>query len=137
MTKEQLDAYRSKKAEIRELEDKLRELPGNESLIGNSVILDYRRGYPQPQSVVGYDHDLGQRRRENWERRIEILRKEVAEVEDWIEAIPDSLTRRIFRMYYCDGVKQHKIAKKLHLSQSVVSEKMSNFLNSDKIDKKV
>ena len=137
MDREQLDTYQSKKAEIQELEAKLRELPGSESLIGNSVILDYRRGYPQPQSVVGFDYDLERRRRENWERRIKILRTEVAEVEDWIEAIPDSLTRRIFRMYYCEGLKQSKIAKKVHLSQSVVSEKMSIFLNSDKIDKKV
>ena len=133
MDREQLDTYQSKKAEIQELEAKLRELPGSESLIGNSVILDYRRGYPQPQSVVGFDYDLERRRRENWERRIKILRTEVAEV----EAIPDSLTRRIFRMYYCEGLKQSKIAKKVHLSQSVVSEKMSIFLNSDKIDRKV
>ena len=127
MTKEQLDAYRSKKAEIQELEDKLRDLPGSESLIGNSVVLDYRRGYPQPQSVVGYDYDLEQRRRERWEKRLGILRAEVAEVEDWIEAIPDSLTRRIFRMYYCEGLKQSKIAKKVHLSQAAVSKKISGF----------
>lgn len=137
MTKEQLDAYQSKKAEIQELEAKLKDLPGSESMIGNSVVMDYRRGYPQPQSVVGYDYDLEQRRRERWEKRLEILRSEVTEVEDWIEAIPDSLTRRIFRMYYCEGMKQSKIAKKVHLSQSVVSEKMSIFLNSDKIDRKV
>ena len=137
MTKEQLDAYQSKKAEIQELEDKLRELPGNESLIGNSVILDYRRGYPQPQSVVGYDHDLEWRWRENWERRIEILRTEVAEVEDWIEAIPDSLTRRIFRMYYCEGLKQGKVAKKVHLSQAAVSKKISDLDKWNKNNKKV
>lgn len=137
MTREKLEAYRSNLDEIKELEAKLRDLPGNESLIGNSVVMDYRRGYPQPQSVVGYDYDLERRRKERWEKRLEILRAEVTEVEDWIEAIPDSLTRRIFRMYYCEGMKQGKIAKKVHLSQSVVSEKMSSFLNSDKIDKKV
>lgn len=127
MTKEQLDTYQSKKAEIQELEAKLRDLPGSESLIGNSVVLDYRRGYPQPQSVVGYDYDLEQRRRERWEKRLGELRAEVDEVEDWIEAIPDSLTRRIFRMYYCEGMKQGKIAKKVHLSQAAVSKKISGF----------
>lgn len=137
MEKAKLESYQSKKAEIQELETKLRELPGNEILIGNSVILDYRRGYPQPQSVVGYDHDLERRRRENWERRIEILRAEVAEVEDWIEAIPDSLTRRIFRMYYCDGVKQHKIAKRVHMSQAAVSKKISDLDKWNKNNKKV
>ena len=125
MTKEQLDSYGSKKAEIKELEAKLRELPGSESLIGNSVVMDYRKGYPQPQSVVGYDYDLERRRREHWEKRLDGLRAEVAEVEGWIEGIPDSLTRRIFRMYYCDDMKQNKIAKRVHMSQQAVSSKLS------------
>lgn len=137
MDKQQLKAYRSNKDEIVELQHKLRELPGSESLIDNSVILDYRRGYPQPQSIVGYDHGLEERRRERWTKRIELLQAEVDAVEKWIEAIPDGVTRRIFRMYYCGGVGQAKIGKKLHLSQSVISEKMSKFLKSDKIDKKV
>ena len=125
MTKEQLDSYGSKKAEIKELEAKLRELPGSESLIGNSVVMDYRKGYPQPQSVVGYDYDLERRRRENWEKRLNSLKAEVTEVEEWIEMIPDSLTRRIFRMYYCDDMKQNKIAKKVNMSQQAVSSKLS------------
>ena len=137
MTREMLDTYRSKKAEIKELEDMLRRLPGSESLIGNSVVLDYRRGYPQPHSVVGYDYELERRRRERWEKRLEILRTEVAEVEDWIEAIPDSLTRRIFRMYYCDGVKQHKIVKRVHMSQAAVSKKISDLDKWNKNNKKV
>lgn len=130
MTRGELDAYKSKKAEIQELEAKLRDLPGSESMIGNSVVLDYRRGYPQPQSVVGYDYDMERRRREQWEKRLENLREDVAEVESWIEAIPDSLTRRIFRMYYCEDLKQSKIAKKLHLHQSRVSRKIDDFLKN-------
>lgn len=126
MTREKLEDYKSKKAEIQELEAKLRDLPGSESMIGNSVVLDYRRGYPQPQSVVGYDYDLAQRRRDQWEKRLANLREDVAEVESWIEAIPDSLTRRIFRMYYCEGLKQSKIAKRVHLSQAAVSKKISS-----------
>lgn len=128
MTREKLDAYKSKKAEIQELEAKLRELPGSESLIGNSVVMDYRRGYPQPQSVVGYDYDLERRRKERWEKRLEILRAEVDEVESWIEAIPDSATRRIFRMHYCEGLKQSKVARKLHMDQTTISKKISKFL---------
>ena len=125
MTREELEAYRSNLDEIKELEDKLQKLPGSESLIGNSVILDYRRGYPQPQSVVGYDFDLERRRRVQWEKRLESLREDVVEVENWIEAIPNGITRRIFRMYYCDGLKQNKIAKKVHLSQQTVSYHLS------------
>ena len=128
MDKQQLEAYRSNKDEITELCAKLRELPGSESLIDNSVILDYRKGYPQPRSIVGYDHGLEERRRERWTKRIELLQAEVDEVERWIEAIPDGMTRRIFRMYYCEGAKQHKIAKKVHLSQSQVSRRIESAL---------
>lgn len=128
MDKQRLEAYRSNLAEIKELEKKLADLTGNESLIGNSVIMDYRRGYPQPQSVVGYDYELESSRRERWEKRKAKLQADVNEVEEWIEAIPDGLTRRCFRMVYCDGLTQRKVAKKLHMDQSGVSKKMSEFL---------
>ena len=115
-------------AEIAELKRKLAELPGNESLIDNSVILDYRKGYPQPQSVVGYDYDLEQRRRERWTKRMAKLQEEVDEVERWIEAIPDGVTRRCFRMVYCDGMTQRQVAKKLHMDKSTVGRKIDGFL---------
>lgn len=124
MDKERLEAYRSNKAEIKELKYKLAHLAGDDSLIGNSVILDYRKGYPQPQSVVGRDLDLEQRRRERWEALIGKLQAEVDEVERWIDGIPDGLTRRCFRMVYVDGMTQQKVAMKLHLSQSAVSYRM-------------
>lgn len=130
MDKQQLEAYRSNKDEIIELQQKLRELSGSESLIDNSVILDYRKGYPQPRSIVGYDHGLEERRRERWLHRIELLQAEVDAVERWIEAIPDGVTRRIFRMIYVEGMAQRKVAKKLHMDQSRISRKMNEFLKN-------
>lgn len=124
MDKQRLEAYRSNKAEILELTHKLATLAGSESLVGSSVILDGTKGYLRPQSVVGYDYDLEQRRRERWEARIGKLQAEVDEVEAWIEAIPDGLTRRCFRMVYVDGLTQQKVAMKVHLSQSAVSYRM-------------
>lgn len=138
MTRERLEGYRSCKEEIRELQYRLDHLGEGDSLIGNDVVFDYRTGYPKPQSVVGYDYELERRRKERWEKLIEKLQSEVTEVEQWVEDIPDSLTRRIFQMYYIDGVKQSKIAKKVHYSQALISEKISSYLaKSDKTDKKV
>lgn len=125
-----LREYRSNRDEIVELRQKLRELPGSENLIDNSVILDYRRGYPQPRSIVGYDHGLEERRRERWLHRIELLQAEVDAVERWIEAIPDGVTRRIFRMLYVEGKTQQKVAEKLHMDQSRISRKISKFLKN-------
>ena len=137
MTRKRLEDYRSEKAEIAELKHKLAHLGEGDSLIGNDTIFDYRSGYPKPQAVVGYDYDREPKLRDTYRKRIEKLEQQCAEVEQWVEAIPDSLTRRIFRMYFLEGIKQKKIAKSVHLSQSKISEKISDFLNRDKKDKKV
>ena len=51
-----------------------------------------------------------------------------AETEQWIEAIPDSQTRRIFRMRFLDGMILEQIGKKMHVDKSTVSRKIENFL---------
>ena len=128
MDKQQLEAYRSNKAEIAELKHKLATLAGSESLVGSSVILDCRKGYPQPQSVVGYDHNLERRRRERWEKQIGKLQAEVDEVEAWIEGIEDGVTRRCFRMVYVDGMSYRSVARKLHIDWSYVGKKITRYL---------
>lgn len=126
--KEWLEAYRSNKAEIKELKYKLAHLADDDSLIGNSVILDYHKGYPQPQSVVGRDLNLEQRRRERWEALIGKLQAEVDEVEQWIDGIPDGLTRRCFRMVYVDGLSYRSVGRKLHIDWSYVGKKIGRYL---------
>ena len=122
-------SYRSKKAEIRELTAIIENRYQDESLIGNDVILDYSKSYPPiPQGVVGFDLAKYRRLQERDRRRKEQLEKECVEIEDFIESIEDSLTRRIFRMTFIDGEKQRKVAKAVHLDRSVVSRKINNFL---------
>lgn len=128
MTRERLEGYRSCREEIRELQYKLAHLGEGDSMIGNDVILDYQTGYPRPRSVVGWDHKREERLRTVYENRIAKLEAECAETELWVDEIPDSLTRRIFRMYYIDGMNQSKIAKRVHLSQAEVSKKISRYL---------
>ena len=128
MDVKKLEAYRSNVAERAELQDKLDNLGHDDSCIGNSVILDGRKGYPQPRSIVGYDMKLYRHRKERWEKRIEKLMVEIDEVESWIEAIPDGMTRRCFRMYYVEGLSQSMIAKRLHVDRSLISKKISGFL---------
>lgn len=130
MTKKKLEDYKSKKAEIKELQYKLSHLGVGDSLIGNDVIMDYRKGYPIPQSVVGYDFEKEKRLRESYEKRIQKLRAECLEVEMWIEDIPDSLLRRIFRMHYVDGMTQKEISKIIHLDRSRISRKIDDYLKN-------
>ena len=53
MTKERLESYISMKEEIEELKSRLEHLA--EDNTDNSVINDYRSGFPVPQSVIGID----------------------------------------------------------------------------------
>ncbi|RJW42351.1 hypothetical protein DXC97_02550 [Lachnospiraceae bacterium TF09-5] len=137
MTREKLEEYKSKKDEIHELQQKLQHLGEGDSLIGNDVILDYQTGYPRPQSIVGYDYLKEQHLKNKWQHNLDKLTVECIEVELWIEEIPDSLTRRIFRMRYIDGKSQEEVGKAVHMSQSNVSRKIENYINLHKMHKKV
>ena len=128
MTKERLKSYQSKKAEIEELRYRREHLGDGDSMVGNDVIFDYRTGQPRPQSVVGIDHKKEESKRERYDKQIEKLQRECEEIEEWVEAIPDSLTRRIARMCYIEGMRQDRVARKVHLAQSKVSERISKKL---------
>ena len=129
MTKEFLKEYRSKKAEIAELQNILQcHINDGDVMMGNDTILDYRKGYPVPQAVVGVDWDKVDRTVKRYEKRIEILKKECEEVEEFIESIPDSLLRRIFRMCYIDEMTYGQIANKVHMDKSTVARKIDNLL---------
>ena len=128
ITKELLQGYRSKKDEIQELDYILRNRWRDEVLIGNDVIFDYSTGYPMPQAVVGFDYEKYKRLQERDQRRKEQLEQECMEIEEWVEAIPDSLTRRIFRMCFIDGRRQKDVAKVVHLERSTISKKIDDYL---------
>lgn len=128
MTRERLEQYQSNKAEIRELKYKLQHLGEGDSLIGNDVILSYTKGYPQPQSVVGHDYDLEEKRRKRYKNQIAKLEAEQDNIEEWVFAIKDSRTRRIFQLYFLDGLTQEKVGRKMHMDRSMVGKKITAFL---------
>lgn len=128
MTRERLEAYCSNKEEIKELQYKLEHLGEGDSLIGNDVIFDYRSGYPKPQAVVGYDYELEAKRRTRYKNQIIKIELEQDQIEEWVFSIRDSQIRRIFQMYFLDGMTQEKVARKLHMAQSGVSRKIEEYL---------
>lgn len=132
MTREQLKAYISKKEEITELEEKLKNLSEDDSFVCSSVINNYNSGFPIPQAVVGMDWKRYDRYRKQYTLRIEELKKECELVEAYIEAIDDSMIRRVFRMYFLEGMSQKQIGKYVHLDKSNVSRKIEIFLKSQR-----
>lgn len=130
ITKELLMAYRSKRDEIVELDWMLNNRWRSETMIGNDVIFDYGKGYPMPQSVVGFDQKKYERAQDRDLRRKKELEEECSEIEAFVENIPDSLTRRIFRMRFIEKRKQKDIAKAIYLDQSRVSRKIDKYLEN-------
>lgn len=130
ITKELLQSYRSKKDEIVELDWWINNRWRSETMIGNNVIFDYSKGYPMPQSVVGFDQQKYERAQDRDLRKKQELEQECMEMEDFISNIPDSITRRIFRMSFIDGRKQKDVARAVHLDRSRISRKIDNYLEN-------
>lgn len=139
MTKERLASYRSNRQEIAELDWMLNNRWKSESMIGNDVVFDYSKGYPMPQSVVGFDQKKYERLQNRDLNRKTYLEKENEEIEDFVSQITDSLTRRIFIQYYINGdkpVNQSMISKKVHIDRSRISRRIDEYLkNAQKAQK--
>lgn len=113
ITRKLLGSYRKMKREIPTLEEELEEMKQGDNGLCNST-LDYRTGEPRPQSVVGFNQDL-------YDRRQKILDGKKAKckaVEKWINAIEDGQTRCVFKMFYLDGMTWDRIAVKTGYSNS-------------------
>ena len=114
ITRKLLDSYRKMKREIPTLAAELAEMKQGDNGLCNSTILDYRTGESRPQSVVGFNQGL-------YDRRQKILDEKKAKckaVEKWINAIEDGQTRCVFKMFYLDGMTWEKIAAKTGYSNS-------------------
>lgn len=131
MTRERLEQYRSNVQEIRELTYKLDHLGEGDSLIGNDVIMDYKKGYPRPQSVVGYDYDLEARRRERYESLRGKLQAENDNIEEFVFGILDGRVRRIFQLYFLEGKSMEQVARKVHFSRSQAYKKIEQILKDE------
>lgn len=127
MTKERLKQYKAMQVEIQELKYKLNNFC-KDDVTGNDVIMDYRKGYPMPQSVIGVDWRKRERIEERNRKRLEKLEKECEEIEIFIDSIEESRTRCIFELSFINGETQKEIGKRLFLEQSAISKIIDNFL---------
>lgn len=63
------------------------------------------------------------------EKRKEQVESLITEIEQFIAEIPDSRDRQIFELVYIDGKKQREVANEIGLERSVVSKRITNYLN--------
>ena len=109
ITRAKLDGYRKLVQEIPILECELRELWLTDKGMGNSVIINGKNGSKKPESVVGFDHERYNRRKESLQRK----KEEARAIREWIEAIEDGQTRCVFRMFYKQNMTWKAIAKQI------------------------
>lgn len=114
ITKKMLKDYAKTKREIPLLKAELHAMNNSEYGLGNSVIMDYSKGFPSPQGVVGFDQERYNRRRTTLEKKEQL----VAAVDSWINEIEDVQTQKVFEMRYMKGLNWTKIAQLLGFSSA-------------------
>ena len=54
---------------------------------------------------------------------------EIQEVEEFLDGIEDVEIKEIFELLYVEGKKQREVAEVIGLERSVISKKITNYLN--------
>ena len=109
MTVARLESYKKLIQEIAILRWEIDEMNTTDAGLGSSVILDYSKGIPRPQAVVGFDGDKYRNKR----KRLDKKETEAEAILAWIAAIEDTVTRKVFEHYYIDDLPWKEIAKRL------------------------
>lgn len=101
--------YVKTRKDVKLLERELQEMKTTDKGIGNSVIMDYTKGFPRPQSVVGFDMEKYERRKATLKHKAD----QCAAVKKWIEEIEDTQTRQVFELRYLKEQQWQQIANKM------------------------
>lgn len=114
MTKERLKEYKKLAGEITELKERIQVLEAK-CEGGSMVINDMPKGGKAPDYLCRLGDAV---------RKLVILKSnlqsEMVAIEDWIEGIPDSTVRTIFRYRYLQGSKWEDIANKMNYNRRYI-----------------
>lgn len=126
MTKEELSKYYYLKKEIKQIEERIKEI--DDTFLSanriNGMRYEKRLSNPQEQRMIlieKYDKRLE-------EKKDEAL-KELMKIEDFIDSINDPEIRMIFRYRYIELMEWNKIVMLVHMSERTVFRKHREILN--------
>ena len=132
INKSVLKQYRYMLKEIQDLEnrinrtrDQLQKLENEGNVVdkvsgGEGGLQHFRiEGFPVAEYSAKKTRLLAQMLR--YEKNMKIISDLEKEVGDFIDNIPDGLTRMVFRYYYEDGMSQHQIGMELNMDQATAS----------------
>lgn len=126
MTKEELSRYYYLKKEIKQIEERIKEI--DDTFLSanriNGMRYEKRLSNPQEQRMIlieKYDKRLE-------EKKDEAL-KELMKIENFIDSINDPEIRMIFRYRYIELMEWNKIVMLVHMSERTVYRKHREILN--------
>ena len=126
MTKEELSSYYYLKKEIKQIEERIKEI--DDTFLSanriNGMRYEKRLSNPQEQRMIlieKYDKRLE-------EKKDEAL-KELMKIENFIDSINDPEIRMIFRYRYIELMEWNKIVMLVHMSERTVYRKHREILN--------
>lgn len=106
MTAERLKQYKSLKAEIEELAEQIHRLESSDIVQGSDREFPYIK-HNMKVETGECDHS------ELLKKELQLLKTEYRKLNEFINNIADSETRRIFRYRYIEGLKWFQIASRL------------------------
>lgn len=142
MDKGRLKKHKKNKNRLKRIDEKIEEFCGREVQVVSGKVTGSSKDFPYTEvrtSVQMYDPEENdnlnkQIRRKEAERFA--LWKEVHEVEEYIENIPDPEIKEIFELSFVEGKKQQEIAEQLHIDRSYVSKKINSYLKDSHFSQK-
>ena len=126
MTKEELSKYYYLKKEIKQIEERIKEI--DDTFLSanriNGMRYEKRLSNPQEQRMIlieKYDKRL--------EKKKDEALKELMKIENFIDSINDPEIRMIFRYRYIELMEWNKIVMLVHMSERTVYRKHREILN--------
>ena len=135
MDKLKLKKYRPNKARLKRIDARIEELCGKEVGTVMGKVTGSSKDFPYTEvrtSVQMYDPDendrINKQIREKEAERLQVV-AEIQEVEEFLDGIGDVEIKEIFELLYVEGKKQRVVAGVIGLERSVISKKITNYLN--------
>ena len=117
MTREELEEIFHIRKEIQDLEKRISRIEKQSTMVADAV----QKGYKRRAIIYGVDVKRAYKLQSNYEKlkkfKIQLVDKE-KEIEDYIEIIPFSEIRQIFRYRYLDGMNWIQVAHQMNSKYS-------------------
>lgn len=134
MDKQRLKKHKGNKERLKRLEEKIQDLCSTEAeevmgkVRGSSKYFPYTEVRTSVVMADPYEQEKINKQIRKAEAERMLLKAEVDEVDEYIEAIGDPEIKEIFELAFVEGKKQREIGEKLNIDRSYVSKKIDEYL---------